>query len=356
MEQIKTDEGAYIEKFSNKLIQIAKASPQTYVVKPSKTSKRILVAYLKTIYKMLRTVYDAYQGGQTNGIEPLRKSSIYYDPLDQFAITPPRHPHPFQNTDQQDVNELMTLVFNHFNDTPKVLETKTINYSKTDKMLNMKPDTELTELNTFTSTTNTPLEHIMVKFNELGKRDNAMFQPERTSKIMTLDDKGRRNFEYWNPVVDNPKFAGATQEGKETLFQTYFDNYFDRMQETIQYQVSEEQTLLILRLERKIKVRSRSGGETEKKMKNHFIIQETLFGLRLKKIIVHQGGAGGGHYVVYFECDNKWYKYDDISERIQYYGGFDTVSRDSGSTADNSVSRNCTTLFYERDVEEEETY
>lgn len=343
MEQIKTDEDAYIEDFSNKLIQIARSSPQTYNIEP--TSKGGLVEYLKRIYKMLLTVYNVYQhGGPTDGIEPLRKSFIYYDPLGQFAIKKPRPKNPFQNRNQQDVNELMTLVFNHFNDTPKVLETKTIIYRKTDKMLSL--NAEPTTMKTYTSTTNTPLEHIIVKFNELREGEVVMFQPKHTNEIMTLKDQERKKFEYWNPVGDNPKLEG-TQERKKDLFQAFFDNYFDSMQETIKYEVSEAQTLLILRLERNIKVVS--GGETEKKMKNHFVIQEDLFGLHLKKIIVHQGGAGGGHYVVYFECDNEWYEYDDIDMHgIKYYGDFETVSQDTGTTKDNSVSRNCTTLFYER--------
>jgi hypothetical protein len=344
MERIKTDEEAYIDDFSKKLIQIARNSPQTYRIEPS--SKQKLTTYLKSIYKMLLTVYDAYQGGQTDGIEPLRKSSIYYDPLGQFAIKPPRPTYPFRNTNQQDVNELMTLVFNHFNDndTPKVLETKKIIYTKTQAMLGLRNSRR----DAHTSTTITPLEHIIVKFNELREGEEVMFQPEQeqTSKRMTLDDKGRRNFEYWNPVGDNPKLDG-TQEMKEMLFKAYFNNYFDSMQETIKYEVSQAQTLLILRLERNIKVKHRSGGETEKKMKNHFVIEEALFGLHLKKIIVHQGGASGGHYVAYFECNNNWYEYNDI-QGISYYGGFEAVSQDTKTTTDNSVSRNCTTLFYER--------
>ena len=129
-------------------------------------------------------------------------------------------------------------------------------------------------------------------------------------------------------------------EEQKILFEAFFDNYFDSMQETIKYEVSEEQTLLILRLERKVSSRGR-----EIKMQNHFIIEKDLFGLHLKKIIVHQGGAGGGHYVVYFECDNEWYMYDDLVG-ITYYGNFEKVSRDGDE--DDSVSRNCTTLFYER--------
>ena len=64
--------------------------------------------------------------------------------------------------------------------------------------------------------------------------------------------------------------------------------YFDKKVTQITYTVAESQTLLLLALQRI----NWNRGQAEQKVKNHFVIQEELYGLRLKKIIVHQGGKG----------------------------------------------------------------
>ena len=48
--------------------------------------------------------------------------------------------------------------------------------------------------------------------------------------------------------------------------------------------------------------------------------------LTLSAIFVHIGSAIGGHFVVYINCDNVWYLYDDTgSLKAKRIGNFDEI-------------------------------
>lgn len=65
------------------------------------------------------------------------------------------------------------------------------------------------------------------------------------------------------------------------------------------------------------------------------------FLLTLVSVIVHSGGANGGHYTCRYLCDldNKWYMYDDMTRGIQPIGDFDRM-------VDTRVKRNAIGYVY----------
>ena len=54
--------------------------------------------------------------------------------------------------------------------------------------------------------------------------------------------------------------------------------------------------------------------------------------LKLNAVVVHIGTVGGGHYVVYFKCNNNWFLYDDINQmkkntRTRFIGSYENLMK-----------------------------
>lgn len=56
-------------------------------------------------------------------------------------------------------------------------------------------------------------------------------------------------------------------------------------------------------------------------------IPEKIDRKKLRIIIIHSGGAHGGHYTLYFKCKRKWYFYDDTQPKIKFIGVFSDLPK-----------------------------
>lgn len=66
--------------------------------------------------------------------------------------------------------------------------------------------------------------------------------------------------------------------------------------------------------------------------------------LYLRSIIVHHGGADGGHYTCFIKCKSSWLHYDDLAfdGNMKRIGSFDKLQRYKKAM----VLKNCTNLVY----------
>lgn len=54
--------------------------------------------------------------------------------------------------------------------------------------------------------------------------------------------------------------------------------------------------------------------------------------LELSSIIIHGGGAEGGHYMAYLNCNEIWYFYDDTKKGLRKIGNFEAMKKDQSAT------------------------
>jgi ubiquitin C-terminal hydrolase len=59
--------------------------------------------------------------------------------------------------------------------------------------------------------------------------------------------------------------------------------------------------------------------------------------LNLHAIVIHEGGAGGGHYTAYFKCKGVWFYYDDVPNIIRRVGTYDDMLRARPNAKTNGV-------------------
>lgn len=73
-------------------------------------------------------------------------------------------------------------------------------------------------------------------------------------------------------------------------------------------------------------------------------MKENKNNLYLRSIIVHRGIFGGGHYICIYECNGKWYEYDDTNpeKKLIGSGNFEDVCE----YKDGYILKNCTNLVY----------
>ena len=339
MTQIRDD--TYLERYSKELMQRAMYLNETTYINKEERNVKDLKAYLGRIYSMMLGIYDQYQnagGGQCGLYENLRKIKLLRSPLEIFARDPE---YPFQNIGQQDANELLVIIFSHFRnpDLPKVSQQRITTYVKTPKMLKLMPQKKATK--SVQTKSNIISDTIYIQLVESD--DIVKFQGQITN-TSEMNVREQQYKEYYNPF-DKPALHRLKGQEQQNAFEENFDGYFDKFDQVDTYSVDDDQTLLIVRLERNF---------NHRKLQKNFLIEKELFGLQLKKIIVHEGDekAQGGHYVVYFECGKKWYKYDDNakSKAIEEYGNFNDIAElaETEEEIRNNVSTNCTTLFYQR--------
>jgi ubiquitin C-terminal hydrolase len=69
-------------------------------------------------------------------------------------------------------------------------------------------------------------------------------------------------------------------------------------------------------------------------------LKENKKNIYLRSMILHHGGASGGHYTCLYECNGQWYHYDDTRTNISLVGDFDTL------ITQNKYLRNSTDMFY----------
>lgn len=63
----------------------------------------------------------------------------------------------------------------------------------------------------------------------------------------------------------------------------------------------------------------------------------------IRSIIVHHGGANGGHYTTFIQCNGQWYHYDDLGfKKIDLIGDLDDLK----SYKNGYVFKNCTDIVY----------
>ena len=55
-------------------------------------------------------------------------------------------------------------------------------------------------------------------------------------------------------------------------------------------------------------------------------------------MVIHHGGAGGGHYTCLYECLGDWYHFDDMKSKIKKMGKFEDLPQ--------KYFKNCTDLVY----------
>ena len=64
--------------------------------------------------------------------------------------------------------------------------------------------------------------------------------------------------------------------------------------------------------------------------------------LQLSAIVVHHGDIHGGHYITLFNCKEKWYRYDDLSPKIDFIGSYRKMMENEG----RDVKSNGVLYFY----------
>jgi hypothetical protein len=332
--------GTYLERYSDELMRRANVITSLGYIPKQERDIKDLKEYLGRIYRMMLSIYDQYQNaGQCGLYENLRNIKLLTSPLEIFAKKPV---YPFQNIGQQDANELLVIIFSHFRhpDLPKVSQQRITTYVKTSKMLELMPPQKKA---TKSVQTKSNLIYDTIYIQLVESDDIVNFQGQIFS-FSEMSDRERQYKEYYNPF-DKPALHRLKGQEQQNAFKENFDGYFDKFNQVDTYSVDDSQSLLIVRLERNF---------NNRKLQKNFLIEKELFGLQLKKIIVHEGDekAQGGHYVVYFECGKKWYKYDDNakSKAIEEYGNFNAIAQlaETEEEVRNNVSTNCTTLFYQR--------
>ena len=72
--------------------------------------------------------------------------------------------------------------------------------------------------------------------------------------------------------------------------------------------------------------------------------------LKLNAVVVHIGTVGGGHYVVYFKCNNNWFLYDDLNQinptRTQFIGSYENLMKSRNIYRKNVNVKTHGTIYY----------
>lgn len=210
-------------------------------------------------------------------------------------------------TEQKDTSELINIIFNNFEIKYQVNPNNSIDLNQ---IFTSEPDGILFNLNYWYN-------------GENG--ENFLGIKTETSAAAAILPKFELKSDYIIEYINNSLILSYPKEnsGYTDTLEIGTNNYnppFDKIYKQVIYQPK----FVSFYLNRT----SYQSKQIDKKMNSlpeltytkdnaRYPIEKSYGPLELYSIVIHTGGASGGHYVCYFKQDNHWYLFDDIGRSIQ---------------------------------------